>query len=290
MVRKRLSDEILFHQELHIRTQPRIRVRHGGHQIFEHLFEEDAAYRRSHLVSQFGEHRFPLAIEFWVTAWHQKENGGLLLRVRVGDVAPELIMSERGVLFKRTLLHFVREFCAVYAIELCTMRRITLTRPEATLRKLHLHVESWAARAYLHAAWGEYDAAVSPDGQWTAFTSLESGTPEIQVRRFPIADAGGRWKVSTRSGQRARWSGDGRTVYYQTADNAEIRAVRVAPAASFAVGPSETLMKVPGMGVGWDVDRTTGRIVATEPVVAASVRIVVMQHWLDQFRRGPGAR
>ena len=49
-------------------------------------------------------------------------------------------------------------------------------------------------------------------------------------------------------------------------------------------------MKVPALGNGWDVDRATGRIVVTEPVVAASVRIVVMQHWLEQFRRGPGAK
>ena len=28
-------------------------------------------------------------------------------------------------------------------------------------------------RPYLHAQWGEYDASVSPDGQWAAFTSLE---------------------------------------------------------------------------------------------------------------------
>ena len=39
------------------------------------------------------------------------------------------------------------------------------------------------------------------------------------------------------------------------------------------------------MGTAWDVDRTTGRIVVTEPVVAAGARIVVMQHWLEQFRR-----
>ena len=119
-------------------------------------------------------------------------------------------------------------------------------------------------------AWGEYDASVSPDGQWAAFTSLESGAPEIQVRRFPNPETGGRWKVSTGGGQRARWSGDGRTIYYQSSDNAEIRAVRVTPGTPFVVGAGQTIMKVPGMGTGWDVDRTTGRIVVTEPVVAAA--------------------
>jgi eukaryotic-like serine/threonine-protein kinase len=151
-------------------------------------------------------------------------------------------------------------------------------------------VTKTAARAYLRATYGEYDAVVSPDGQWAAYTSLESGKPEIQVRRFATSDAGGRWKVSTGGGQRARWSGDGRTIYYQSTDNTSIRAVRVTPGEPFVVGESETVMKAPALGNAWDVDRTTGRIVVTEPVSAAGVRIVVMQHWLEGFRRGLAAK
>ena len=66
--------------------------------------------------------------------------------------------------------------------------------------------------------------------------------------------------------------------------------MRVTPGTPFVAGPSQTFMKVPGMGTGWDIDRGTGRIVVTEPVVAAGVRIVVMQHWLDLFRRRPKAK
>ena len=140
-------------------------------------------------------------------------------------------------------------------------------------------------RPYLEGPWGEFDVSVSPDGQWAAFTSLESGREEIHVRHFPVASAGGQWKVSNDGGQRARWSGDGRTIYYQSADLSSIHAVRVTPAATFGVGTNETIMLVPQMGTAWDVDRATGRMVVTEPVVAAGARIVVMQHWLDQFRR-----
>jgi hypothetical protein len=62
--------------------------------------------------------------------------------------------------------------------------------------------------------------------------------------------------------------------------------VRVTPATPFVVGETKTLLKVPEMGTAWDLDRATGRIVVTEPVVAAGVRIVVMQNWLEQFRNG----
>jgi hypothetical protein len=94
--------------------------------------------------------------------------------------------------------------------------------------------------------------------------------------------------VSTGGGHRARWSGDGRTIFYLTADNTAIRAARVTPGVPFIVRESETIMKAPALGNAWDVDRTTGSIVVTEPVVAAGVRLVVMQHWLAQFRRGLG--
>jgi serine/threonine-protein kinase len=144
-------------------------------------------------------------------------------------------------------------------------------------------------RPYLSAAWGEFDAAVSPDGQWAAFTSDESGRQEVFVRRFPVADAGGVWKISSGGGYRARWSGDGRTIYYQTVDNKQVRAVRVTPGSTFVVGASETIMTVSALGNAWDVDRHSGRLVVAEPVSAARLRIVVMQHWLDDFRRRAAA-
>jgi eukaryotic-like serine/threonine-protein kinase len=145
-------------------------------------------------------------------------------------------------------------------------------------------------RAYLAADWNQSDVAVSPDGQWAAFTSSESGTPEVLVRRFPDAARGGTWKVSTTGGQRPRWSGDGRTIYYQTLDNGIIQAVGVTPGAVFTVGSSVDLVRDAGLGPGWDVDRITGRLVFTRRVGGEAARIIVMQHWLAQFERDMAAR
>ena len=142
-----------------------------------------------------------------------------------------------------------------------------------------------AARRYLKADWGEFGASISPDGRWAAFTSFESGKPEIHVRPFPVAEAGGEWKVSTNGGQQARWSGDGRTIFYLNAANTVVRAVHVTPGATFGVGGTEDLITGHTLGVAWDVDRRSGRMVVTEPVTAAGVRIVVMQHWLEEFAR-----
>jgi len=37
----------------------------------------------------------------------------------------------------------------------------------------------------LHAAWAQFDPTFSPDGQWLAYCSMESGRPEVYVQPFP---------------------------------------------------------------------------------------------------------
>jgi len=57
----------------------------------------------------------------------------------------------------------------------------------------------------------------SPDGRWIAYTSDESGTNEVYVRPFP-AGRGGKWQISTGGGLYGLWSGNGRELFYETAD------------------------------------------------------------------------
>jgi Tol biopolymer transport system component len=146
------------------------------------------------------------------------------------------------------------------------------------------------ARPYLKAEWGQLDAAISPDGKWAAYTSMESGTPEVFVRRFPTADAAGVVKVSTGGGQRARWSGNGRTIYYQTLNGNEVRGVSVTTGATLVPGAPVTVMTLPGMGTAWDVGWKSGKIYATQAFGGDPARIIVMQNWLEEFRRSEAAR
>ncbi|MDQ8165360.1 MAG: protein kinase [Gemmatimonadota bacterium] len=145
-------------------------------------------------------------------------------------------------------------------------------------------------KPYLSAAWSQSDAAVSPDGKWAAFTSLETGTPEVFVRAFPEAGVGGITKVSTAGGMRARWSGDGRTIFYHALDDRTIKSVRVTTGVSVTVGATETVMTVPDMLSGWDVDRRSGRMYVTQAVGGDQVRIVVIQNWLADFTRRQATR
>ena len=71
----------------------------------------------------------------------------------------------------------------------------------------------------------------SPNGQWIAYSSDESGTAEIYVRPFP--GAGGRIQVSNGGGSEPVWSRDGRALYYRQGDALMAAAVSVTP--TFAV-------------------------------------------------------
>ncbi|MFM8535129.1 MAG: TolB family protein [Acidimicrobiia bacterium] len=70
---------------------------------------------------------------------------------------------------------------------------------------------SRTARPLMTTRFNESSAAVSPNGQWMAFTSDQSGRPEIFLTRYPSAD--GRIQVSTDGGRHPVWSRDGRRLF-----------------------------------------------------------------------------
>jgi dipeptidyl aminopeptidase/acylaminoacyl peptidase len=68
--------------------------------------------------------------------------------------------------------------------------------------------------AYIHGAANEAHPMFSPDGKWVAYTSDESGRPEIYVQRYPAN--GDKWTISTSGGVQPQWRGDGRELFFLT--------------------------------------------------------------------------
>jgi serine/threonine-protein kinase len=62
----------------------------------------------------------------------------------------------------------------------------------------------------------EFRPSLSPDGKWLAYTSTESGSPQIYVTEFPTGH--GRWQVTTAGGIAARWSHDGKQLFFSNSD------------------------------------------------------------------------
>jgi Tol biopolymer transport system component len=63
----------------------------------------------------------------------------------------------------------------------------------------------------------EMQGQVSPDGQWLAYASFETGQAEVYVRS--LVDPGSRWQVSAGGGTDPRWRADGRELFYISADS-----------------------------------------------------------------------
>jgi dipeptidyl aminopeptidase/acylaminoacyl peptidase len=78
----------------------------------------------------------------------------------------------------------------------------------------------------LKNTFNESQGEVSPDSKWIAYTSDESGgSNEVYVSRFPAG--GPRWRVSSAGGNFARWSRDGKSLFYRAPDgNLMVTSVR----------------------------------------------------------------
>jgi eukaryotic-like serine/threonine-protein kinase len=85
-----------------------------------------------------------------------------------------------------------------------------------------------------------FNPKLSPNGQWMACGSLETGRDEIFVHTFP--KPGGKWPVSVNGGTRPVWSRDGKELYFIALDG-KLMAVQVAtgPGGAFQGGAPKAL-------------------------------------------------
>jgi hypothetical protein len=102
---------------------------------------------------------------------------------------------------------------------------------------------SWPERVpkpLLMEKWTARNAQFSPDGRWVAYASNETGNMEIYVSSFPNAD--GKWQVSTTGGQEPRWRGDGKELFYLSAEG-KMMAVAIKAGARFEAGSPVALFQ-----------------------------------------------
>lgn len=91
---------------------------------------------------------------------------------------------------------------------------------------------------FLQTEFNERQAQFSPDGKWIAYTSDESGAPEVYVQTFPAS--GGKWRVSTGGGSQPSWRRDGKELFYVAADR-KLMAVDIKLGATFEARILKTL-------------------------------------------------
>jgi len=128
--------------------------------------------------------------------------------------------------------------------------------------------------------------AFSPDGQWLAYTSRESGDVEVYVGR---SDAGeGKWPVSKAGGTDPRWNPNGRELFYRQGN--KLVAVSVTNANGLpSFGRPEVLFDNPAfvqgiVGTNYDVDADGQRFLAvTQYNTESSRSIQVTTGWFSEL-------
>ncbi len=108
----------------------------------------------------------------------------------------------------------------------------------------------------------ELPSAFSPDGRWLATFSTESGRWEVYVSPFP--GPGRRTQVSTAGGFDARWSRDGKEIFYLAPDGKLMIAAISMSAESLKVEEVKPLFDLPKVGsrFTYDVSPDGQRILA----------------------------
>jgi serine/threonine-protein kinase len=141
-------------------------------------------------------------------------------------------------------------------------------------------------RPLLETAANEVFPSISPNGRFIAYTSDESGRPEIYVRPFPQVETG-RQKISGSGGTMPRWGRDGTTIFYRTDQG--IMAVNVAAGRGGAdlltVGQPSLAVAITGL-TAFDPS-PDARTFAIErvPTEKAAKEIHVVLNWFDELRR-----
>jgi Tol biopolymer transport system component/DNA-binding winged helix-turn-helix (wHTH) protein len=141
----------------------------------------------------------------------------------------------------------------------------------------------------LNSSFHESGAVFSPDEKWLAFTTTESGKPEIYLQAFEGGDhprlKGDRMQVSQGGGYLARWRKDGKELFYLATDN-NIYSVPLTlsphlsagtPVPLFAI--SREIVATMSFSMGFDISADGERFLV--PVVrdSRSPSIVVVKNW-----------
>jgi len=144
--------------------------------------------------------------------------------------------------------------------------------------------------ALLDSFYSEHSPMISPDGEWLAYVSDESGTEEIYVRPFPSLEP--KTRVSTDGGTEPLWARDGRELFYRKAD--KMLSVPIVTTPELAPGTPVVLFEgryVRGdfdtsPSTSYDVSEDGSRFLMLRPLQAPEPpRIEVVFGWFEELER-----
>jgi eukaryotic-like serine/threonine-protein kinase len=135
---------------------------------------------------------------------------------------------------------------------------------------------------------GEYPPRISPDGNWVAYWSNESGRSEVYVRPFPDVNKG-TWLISAGGGNGPLWSPDGHELFYR--DGESVIAVPFETGPDFKLGTPKALFwkyntlsgdDKPNLPI-WDISPDGKRFLMVKSVQPLH-RIHLVANWRELIR------
>ena len=144
----------------------------------------------------------------------------------------------------------------------------------------------------LETSFSETNGELSPDGEWLAYESTESGQSEIYLRPLPDVQTS-RQQVSTGGGSRPLWSRDGRELFYYV-EPGTIMAVPIGSGTELALGRPEVIIQgsyaTPlNTGRHYDVSPDGQRFLLLRDAGdtredVASPQIILVQNWFEELK------
>lgn len=147
------------------------------------------------------------------------------------------------------------------------------------------------AEAVVKTAASEYEPTLSPDGEYVAYISDETGQREVYITSFP--DGRGKWQASTNGAVRPQWNAEGDVLYFEWGNKLwQVEVTRRGSALSFSspelmlAGDAADLLIWNGYHVPPDRDGilTIRRVKDEEENTEEPRRgIHVVENWLHAF-------
>jgi len=145
--------------------------------------------------------------------------------------------------------------------------------------------QEYSQRSYIQREINQREAVWSPNGQWVAYSSDESGRWEIYVEPYP--GPGPKVPVSTEGGQQPMWSRDEKELFYRNGN--KMMAVAVETESQFRVtGPIELFegryLSTASLQ-NYDVAPDGRFLMIREPRESAPLGVNVVLNWFDELKR-----
>ncbi|MBS1855913.1 MAG: serine/threonine-protein kinase [Acidobacteria bacterium] len=147
---------------------------------------------------------------------------------------------------------------------------------------------------FLASPGDDVEAAFSPDGHWLAYTTSESGVPEVFVRPFPKGMEGaGQVQISVGPGRFPVWSRAAKQIFYLTLDGQITMVPYAVNGRTFSPGKpelwSQTRIRLTGNDFPYDLAPDGKRFVvfqaSQDSGAQTNLHLVFLLHFFDELKR-----